>query len=114
MCLYKHRLYITNIAVTERTGIISKSVKTIDMEDITDIIVKQGALQRLLNMGHIHINTNKSNADHELVVRDTADPFEIKKIIEEMTRKREYYPSRISSRHDSNVSDEHRRHGAGH
>lgn len=91
--LYTHRLYVTTQAVTERIGILSRRIKTVDLEDITDIVVTQSVRQRMLGYGEVHINTPEDKKFDEIVVPCLARPMKVKKVIEEIMRKRLYFPS---------------------
>jgi uncharacterized membrane protein YdbT with pleckstrin-like domain len=88
--LYTHRLYITNHGVIERIGLLSRRVKTVDLEDIVDIVVTQKIRQRILNYGEIHVNTSEDKKFDEIVFPMVAKPMMVKKTIEEAMRRRGY------------------------
>ena len=97
--LFTHRLYVTDQAVTERIGLLSRRVKTVDLEDITDIVVTQGVWQRMLNYGELHVNTPEDKKYEEIVFPLLAKPMAIKRLIEEIMRKRTYFPSERDKHH---------------
>jgi uncharacterized membrane protein YdbT with pleckstrin-like domain len=109
--LLSKRLYVTNQAVTERAGILSKKMTSIDMEDVINIIVTQSVWQRMLKYGKMHINTGEAEREEEIVFPAMANPYKVKKIIEESFRKREYYTPLYRRRNKSHPkTDEHSGH----
>jgi uncharacterized membrane protein YdbT with pleckstrin-like domain len=83
--LFRNRLYVTNHAVSERTGLLSKKLRSIDMDDIINITTTQGVWQRLLKYGEIHVSTADVKKE-DIVFPSLANPYRAKRVIEENMR----------------------------
>jgi uncharacterized membrane protein YdbT with pleckstrin-like domain len=91
--LFACRLYVTNHAVSERTGLLSKKMKSLDMDDIINITVTQSVWQRLLRYGEIHISTADLK-EEDIIFPCIANPYKAKKAVEENMRGHQHAPAR--------------------
>lgn len=94
--LFRCRLYVTNHAVSERTGLLSKKLKSLDMDDIINITITQSVWQRLLRYGEIHISTADLK-EEDIIFPCIASPYKAKKAVEENMRRRPHAPARKSA-----------------
>ena len=94
--LFSNRLYVTTHAVSEREGLLSKKVRSLDTEDIVNITITQNVWQRMLRYGEIKVNTAESKIE-EITFPCAADPYRVKRIIEETMRN--LYHHRVQRSH---------------
>jgi len=85
--LFGRRFYVTNYAVSERIGMLSKRVRSVDMDDIINITVTQSVWHRMLRYGEIHINTSETEKEEEIIFPCIANPYRAKKVVEESMRR---------------------------
>lgn len=81
----RDELRITDRAVTERRGVLSKHITTVDYNDISAITVKQGASARLLGYGELSI-TVKAKTE-PIKFSKIGSPEKVKETMEEQIRK---------------------------
>jgi uncharacterized membrane protein YdbT with pleckstrin-like domain len=84
--LFSNRLYVTSHAVSEREGLFSKKMRSLDMEDIVNITITQNVWQRILKYGEIKVNTAESRLE-EVIFPCAANPYSVKRIMEENMRR---------------------------
>lgn len=79
-----HRCEVTSSKIVIRNGLIRQSKKHVYLEAISDIDVKQGIIQRLLDYGIIHIKSMSGEGALEIwnVANPEAEMEKIEEIIE--------------------------------
>lgn len=65
--------YVTDKRVVKSKALINKRIDSVNYNSITDVHVHQSVMQRMLNVGHVKINTNGTKFV-ELVFENTAKP----------------------------------------
>jgi uncharacterized membrane protein YdbT with pleckstrin-like domain len=89
LCLiiaYRHlswRYSIENGVIESRHGLIAREVRSVRVEDVRSINVKQNVLQRLLNLGDIEFSSAAST-DAEVVFTGVSSPLKVKEKIQGM------------------------------
>lgn len=63
-------------------GIAAKQFTTIKYSSITEVILKQSLIERILNYGTLHIRTSGTKKEHDLVIENVSTPVKVKAIIE--------------------------------
>ncbi len=83
---YRHLSWhfsIENGVIESRHGLIAREVRSVRVEDVRSINVKQTVLQRLLNLGDIEFSSAASN-DAEVVFAGVSSPLKVKDKIQGM------------------------------
>lgn len=80
-----HKCVVLPSKLMVMDGLIKRNKKHIYMSSISDIDVKQGLMQRLLNYGNIHIKCASGEGAAE--IKDVANPGGIMEEIEELIEK---------------------------
>ncbi|MFH1828292.1 MAG: PH domain-containing protein [Nanoarchaeota archaeon] len=80
--IIKKRLIITDRRAILEEGIFSKHSTTIRYSSITEVTSRQNILQRILNIGTLHIKTAGIKTEHDLVILGVGSPLKIKGMIE--------------------------------
>ena len=83
----KSRKYeVTNERVRVTRGLISHSMSEADLDKITDIVIEQGLIGRLLNFGTLFFNT-AGGGYYEIVYHNVDDPKGLKERIRQARKK---------------------------
>jgi uncharacterized membrane protein YdbT with pleckstrin-like domain len=77
------RYTIEDGVIESRHGIIAREVRSVRVEDVRSLNVKQNVWQRLLNLGDIEFNTAASS-DVEVVFYGVSNPLKVKEEIQSM------------------------------
>ncbi len=83
---YRHfswRFSIENGVIESRRGLIAREVRSVRVEDVRSINVKQSILQRLLNLGDIEFSSAASDAA-EVVFEGISNPIKVKNEIQSL------------------------------
>jgi len=83
---YRHfswRFTIQNGVIESRRGIVAREVRSVRVEDVRSINVKQSVLQRILNLGDIEFSSAASDAA-EVVFEGISRPLKVKEKIQSM------------------------------
>lgn len=89
LCLiiaYRHfswRFTIANGVIESRHGLVAREVRSVRVEDVRGINVKQTVWQRLLNLGDIEFSSAASD-DAEVVFTGISSPLKVKNEIQSM------------------------------
>lgn len=75
-------LTVTNTKTTLRNGLLSKHTNEVRHQDIRNLQVGQGILQRLFGVGRLSVSS-AAQSDIEISVGGIADPQRVKKLIDD-------------------------------
>jgi len=110
--VYSSEYFVTNKRVYVKYGLIAREIFDLKNEWITNYIVKQGVIGRILSFGDIVISTPGHYAG-TAVMRGVSDPTHIKTLLEETLRRAEKAKEvekklrRLEEEHDfGRISDE--------
>lgn len=79
--LFSRKLYVTTYGVSERLGLLSRKLITVDMEDIINVTITQNIWQRMLNYGEVFVNTTEQKKEEEVVFPAATNPEKVKKLL---------------------------------
>jgi uncharacterized membrane protein YdbT with pleckstrin-like domain len=79
-----YKYAFTNKRIIAQIGWLSLQSITIDYSKITDVVVQQTFLGRILTKsGNLFINTSGSS-NHELIIKDIDNPYQVKQILDKL------------------------------
>lgn len=76
--LYSNSYTITKDGIISRKGIIARDTHTVKFEHIRTVVLKQGVLERLFNVGTLEFDTVAGAEGADVVFTDIAQPARIK------------------------------------
>lgn len=77
------KLYFCDMYVSRYTGILGNSLRTSRLlyQHVRGVEIEQSILDRLLDLGDIHVSSDNSRASAEIVIRGVCRPERIKDIL---------------------------------
>lgn len=78
-------LTVSDDCATLETGVLSKTLNEVLLQDTRNVQIVQGPIQRLANSGKLNIST-AGQADIEISIDGLIDPYKVKEIIDERRR----------------------------
>ena len=79
-------LHITNEKIVLRKGILSKQLNEVHHQDVRNIQINQGPIQRLLKTGKIGVST-AGQSEIEISISGIPNPEKVKSLIDQMKKK---------------------------
>jgi uncharacterized membrane protein YdbT with pleckstrin-like domain len=84
--LYARRYEVTSERVRATRGLVSHSISEADLDRITDVVVEQGVVGRVLNFGTLYFNT-AGGGGYEIVFYNVDDPKGLKERVRQARKK---------------------------
>lgn len=74
------KITVTEYRVIYRTGLLSKNLNEIRLEDVSNVTTKQGFVQRLLSVGDVSISSSATD-EKEISIGGIKNPQKLKELI---------------------------------